>query len=383
MRYFLLFFMMAVLASCKQPKEQRMFTYNWDALADQLIKQADLQPGERVLLIAQPGTFDPLIPLLKARLMAAQAEFLGAISIDSVSQPADWQTEFTKGAVGKNQAELTTYFDEVDLGIMLPGAAPDHTPYAALQDLLRKGKGRTIHFHWSGAYDLSGAPLGITDSISSYYQRVLFQTDYPLLTRIQSEFEVAARKDTIHVTTPEGTDIHFFIGDRPVTKQDGDASSAHTAMARNLIDREIELPAGAIRVAPIEESVFGEIAFPNATWNGHIVEGLVITFDAGKIINMTATKGLDAVQAELKNAGEAGNYFREFAMGFNPLLAIPDQDPWIPYYGYGAGIVRLSLGDNSELGGKVTGGYVRWNFFTNATVMVGQDTWVENGKLIK
>jgi hypothetical protein len=55
--------------------------------------------------------------------------------------------------------------------------------------------------------------------------------------------------------------------------------------------------------------------------------------------------------------------------------------PWIPYYGYGAGVVRLSLGDNSELGGSVRGGYVRWNFFVDTTVAVGGDVWVENGKL--
>ena len=41
------------------------------------------------------------------------------------------------------------------------------------------------------------------------------------------------------------------------------------------------------------------------------------------------------------------------------------------YYGYGAGVVRLSLGDNSELGGDVTGGSVRWNFFVGTTVTVG------------
>jgi len=29
----------------------------------------------------------------------------------------------------------------------------------------------------------------------------------------------------------------------------------------------------------------------------------------------------------------------------------------------------------------VTGGYVRWNFFTDATVVVNGETWVENGKL--
>ena len=56
---------------------------------------------------------------------------------------------------------------------------------------------------------------------------------------------------------------------------------------------------------------------------------------------------------------------------------------WIPYYGYGDGVVRLSLGDNSELGGDVTGGYVRWNFFVDTTVTVAGEVWVRDGKLVK
>ena len=69
-------------------------------------------------------------------------------------------------------------------------------------------------------------------------------------------------------------------------------------------------------------------------------------------------------------------------MGFNPLLAIPQIGPqWIPYYGYGAGVIRLSLGDNSELGGKVGGGYVRWNFFVDATLQVGDEIWIQDGRL--
>jgi hypothetical protein len=56
--------------------------------------------------------------------------------------------------------------------------------------------------------------------------------------------------------------------------------------------------------------------------------------------------------------------------------------PWIPYYGYGAGVVRLSLGDNSELGGNVKGGYVRWNFFVDTTVAVGAQVWIKDGKLV-
>ena len=114
------------------------------------------------------------------------------------------------------------------------------------------------------------------------------------------------------------------------------------------------------------------------------MEGLVLTIEEGRVVGVTADSGVDAVRAELDAAGDAGYAFREFALGLNPLLAIPDTEPrWIPYYGYGGGVVRLSLGDNTELGGAVGGGYVRWNFFTDATVTVGNDTWVEGGRLVR
>ncbi len=201
---------------------------------------------------------------------------------------------------------------------------------------------------------------------------------------MQSAFERAVRNAPVRVTIPAGTDITFRVGNRPVTKQDGDASAAHAKVGRNLIDREIELPAGAIRLAPIEESVNGRIAFPASVWGGERVEGLVMRFSNGRVTDFTATSGTAGGERELAQAGDGGRSFREFALGFNPLLAIPGSgERWIPYYGYGAGVVRLSLGDNTELGGTVTGGYVRWNFFTDATVRVGDDVWVDAGKLVK
>jgi aminopeptidase len=176
--------------------------------------------------------------------------------------------------------------------------------------------------------------------------------------------------------------LRFRIGDRPVTRQDGDASAARARNGRVLIDREIELPAGAVRVAPLEDSVSGTIVFPPSQWSGRPVEGLRLRFERGRVVETSATSGRDAVEKEMAASGEAGRSFREFALGFNPLLAVPNRDVWIPYYGYGAGVARLSLGDNSELGGNVRGGYVRWNFFTDLTVTVGGQTWVKDGKLV-
>ena len=86
------------------------------------------------------------------------------------------------------------------------------------------------------------------------------------------------------MTTPLGTDIRFRIGDRPVNRQDGDASKARTDHGVILIDREIEIPAGAVRVAPLEETVRGTIAFPPSQWNGDPVTGLKLEFVEGRVL---------------------------------------------------------------------------------------------------
>ncbi|MEQ9424981.1 MAG: aminopeptidase [Cyclobacteriaceae bacterium] len=355
---------------------------NFPAIAELLIERMALQPKETVLLVAEPGKFDPLVEELASKISINKSVYLGTISITD-NQPDSWSTEFTKSASGISDKELKEHLKSADLGVMLPGATPSDLAYKLMQDNLNEGMGRTIHFHWAGAYNLNGAELPITEGIDKFYEEVLLNTDYDALAETQMAFDSAVRDNTIRVTTPAGTDISFEVGDRPMTKQDGDASKKRAGSAKNLIDREIELPAGAIRIAPVESTVNGVIAFPDGSWNGEPVSGLKLTFEKGKVVDMIAENGLEAAKAEIENAGDAGKSFREFALGFNPLLAIPDNDPWIPYYGYGAGVVRLSLGDNSELGGQVTGGYVRWNFFTDATVHVGDEVFVENGQLVQ
>ena len=74
------------------------------------------------------------------------------------------------------------------------------------------------------------------------------------------------------------------------------------------------------------------------------------------------------VLEELSAAGGSSRMFREFALGFNPALRIREEHPFIAYYGYGSGVVRLSLGDNEEMGGSNRGGGVYWNFISNASV---------------
>ncbi len=358
---------------------------DYESIADLLLARMDLQPGEEVLLVAQAGRWDPLLPLLQSGVAEAGATDLGAVDVFGMPVAAAHPRPFADELAATDASGWREALDGVELAVMLPGAVPteaDVDVYRALQDVLRAGRGRTIHFHWEGATAMDGATLAVDGEVDRTYQAALLETDYEALGEAQRAFESALRGGQVRVTTPAGTDLSFRVEDRPVTRQDGDASAARAATARNLIDREVELPAGAVRVAPVLSSVRGTIVFPPAVWGGERVEGLRVRFEEGRVVEASADLGIEGFERETSAAGEAGRSFRELALGFNPLLAVPESsDPWIPYYGYGAGVVRLSLGDNTELGGAVGGGYVRWNFFTDATVEIDGFAWVRDGRM--
>ena len=205
--------------------------------------------------------------------------------------------------------------------------------------------------------------------------------DYRALDAAQNHAIAILRLGSVRVTTPAGTDLFFRTGIRPFNKQNGDASGARARAARVRVDREIELPAGVLRVAPIEESVFGQIVLPEARFGTTVARGVVLQLDNGRITRIRASEGQEAVEQALAAGGESAYHFREFGLGFNPKLS-ESKDGLIPYYGYGAGVVRLSLGNNEELGGDIHGGFVRWFFFPDATVHVDFRYLVRDGHLV-
>jgi hypothetical protein len=364
-------------------------TFDYAAMAKRIVQQLALRPGERVMSLTHPGFFDGLVPYIRYEVMRAGGIDLGAVEVLREPWPESFDLNVLIKGARDSRAHYKAMFRDVDAAIMMPGATTTHPAYLAMQDWLKddlteKRGRRTIHFHWvegGSAYPLAGQPLPSRTAIDAHYQRALLETDYKALAAIERRFADAIKTGDVRITSAAGTDLRFRAGDRPANLQDGDASAARAAQGKVLIDKELELPAGAVRVAPLEETVDGVIAFPPSQWDGRPVDGLKLRFSKGRVIEVIATSGRDAVEAEMARAGDAGRAFREIALGFNPLLAVPDRAPWIPYYGYGAGVVRLSLGDNSELGGAVGGGYVRWNFFTDLNLMVGATEWVRNGKL--
>jgi beta-lactamase class A len=316
---------------------------DYEALARRMVVALDPSAGEKFLLRPDPGYFEALLPALRRRLNQA-----GAVEVKTL--------------------------EEASIYVWLP-LRPGGPPLpAAEREALRKwvdlgGARRQLHFHWGEGSVLADGLYGDHQpSLDGLYQEALNADGRQLAARMD-EMIARLRKGEARITTPAGTDLRFRTGERPFNRQDGDASAERMRTARTRIDRDIELPAGVLRVAPLEESVHGVVVIPEARFGGETAKGVRLTFRGGVVVKVEAAENLAAVERYLKESGEAARRFREVGIGFNPQLKPSPGARVLPYYGYGDGVVRLSLGDNEEVGGNVRGGFVRWFFFPDARVL--------------
>ena len=339
---------LAVLAAAAP----RQDVLSLDRLAEHIVHSLEPVPDERIVLRFDPDTMPSLEPIVRAALERSGAR------VDTWKGPA--VEDFEKR------------LESADVYVWLPGASrvTSSEQSAALRRWVdRGGTRRELHFHWSeGTLHADATPAEHTPAVDRMYADAL-EIDYARLKTRQDAFIALLRSGEVRVTTPGGTDVRFRTGERPFNRQDGDGSRRRVARARVRVDRHIELPAGVIRVAPLEESVNGVIVLPatqQVAVPGAPVENVRFEILNGRVINRPSPL-----------------QFREFCLGFNPALAVTPKLRLIPYYGYGDGVVRLSFGDNEELGGQVRGGAVMWKFFPDATVTVGGRTLVANGRIAR
>jgi hypothetical protein len=268
--------------------------------------------------------------------------------------------------------------------VYLPLAPATAVPAADVELLgkwLDSDTGRQIHFHWTGiTTGTDGLPIAVPPEFDRLHLAALDVNEGTLRHRLTRAAELLRGRD-IRVATPAGTDLRFRIGNRPICLQDGNAARAAVAGKPLRIDKEIELPAGVLRVAPLEETVSGTLVIPILRVGDDTARRVQLDFAAGRVTDVRAESGADAVRTLLQKSPALAS-FRELGIGFNPALVVPETQPAIPYAGYGAGMVRLSLGDNRELGGQVAGRDVRWLFFPDATVTAGTDILVAGGRLV-
>jgi leucyl aminopeptidase (aminopeptidase T) len=189
---------------------------------------------------------------------------------------------------------------------------------------------------------------------------------------------VAARLSVpadVRVTADNGTDLCFRLAgaDRRPEVDDGVISDEDLAAGNT----DVGLPAGAVYVAPIEESAqgtfVGDVGIPQL---GRLIQGLSWTFRDGHATELSAKRNLAASQAGWETATGAKDLFGMFALGLNPKAKSGFlQNPVV------SGTVTIGIGDNRLLGGKNESSYGFANHLAHGTVEIGGTVVIDRGKL--
>jgi leucyl aminopeptidase (aminopeptidase T) len=351
-----------------------------------------MQPGERVIVHADPTFFPELTEQVRIEINRAGAIELCTMMLDSPGLDLVRQRLRRREDPALKEQEdraLAELFALADVYIWLPNDWAEHS--AQTEDIIRNGwPGRSVHFHWASGWWPPARDPALFAKLSAMYQDALF-IDYAALAAHQERIVEALQDSTVEVTTPRGTDLRFTLAGAHFHRNNGDASKrfvdAHSRPG-SARDREEELPAGGIRTVDLRNAE-GRLVVPNETypaWTGPYAGTLTFELSNDRITAIASEFHDEHTQAMW--ALETGDKDRigEFIIGTNPKLTLlPGYDDVraVPYFGFGAGVVRFSMGNNLESGGTNDTSFLHnWCFLTDATVKANGTLIIENGDLV-
>ncbi len=370
---------------------------DWEAMARKVVREVlRLERRERVLISADPGCGGAMLEAVRVEIQRA-----GAIELATMLHwtPALTQLRNADGtrpdpgdAAAEDEA-IRGLFALADVFLWLQNdwRCPRATHTVGQSErILESWGGRAVHFHWFHDPANPDPDHPANRALDLVYQDAILNLDYAALRRRMRDLVARMAERELRIRSPAGTDLVLRTGAR-FHVNDGDASRAKSAAAASPRDREEEVPCGALRTIPLPDSAEGVIAFRRGfgypaqgygldidRW---LDQGLRFHFEGGRIRRVET----DGDQAALDRAwaAETGDKDRlgELVLGCNPLLRRVDGLAFPPYHGFGDAVLRLTIGENIESGGRYRSSLHRWLMLLDADVSAGGDLIVAKGRL--
>jgi hypothetical protein len=363
------------LAQAQSPPPSKV---DWSKIAELVVKRTlKLAPGERVILFWDQTSDRGAAPALRTAILGAggvvSAEMAAPTGADLAAirqlPPATQAAQ-----LARRDSIWAEAFSKADAAIWLP------TPLAGLSDrpfehLVERSKVRSIHFHWF----LPPDPADV-DKVDALYAAAISVPPERLQARITA-VEAALRGATVRITSPNGTNLVLKVAPNAwVHRNTGDASRAKIATARSVRDRQEELPGSVYRTTDISGAEGTIVGYASFDTRAPI---LSVTFTKNRVSKIESKRGAETIITNWNQATGDKEVPSELVIGTNPELPSLLPSGFMPYYGYGAGVVRLAFGDNWESGGKnrASNGETLL-FIPDATVAVNGKAIVKDGKLV-
>ena len=363
-------------------KRPELPAINVSAIAERMVKTLQPQPDERAVMVFEPSYYPELAEAVQLLFYDAKVHPVVGLVFEPTTLARNESKRWPPDPAVLRQKHsewlraLQPLFNESDIFLWMP--ADVLSPDRRWEHLIANSRVRSIHFHWLD--DLDKLPPEEIRTLSSIYERALLETDYKELSRRQDELIAAIRGHSLRITTASGTDLRIRVPqDAWFHKNDGEMSLERARRARAPRDREMELPAGALRFIPDASSAEGRLMVRKMFDS----EDVVLEFKNGGVTSTTARTNEEEFRATFQRYGDVAREIGEIVLGTNPLLAGDFPCNRI-YNGYGSGCLRVSLGHNWESGGPLLSPveWPIWLFPEQATVVAGNKILVDRGRLV-
>ena len=353
---------------------------DWNRIADlMVVRTLALAPGERVVIHHDATRDAGLVAAVRAAITRAGGVVVGELVWPAGSVAAVYDTMSPPTLAARVAREDSAYLRLMKSAqVYLWLHAPTHRDLPRrIEKLISASGTRAIHFHWTLPSDPAEARTA-----SVMYEKAIAVSPAEL-NRLEGAMEAALRGRQVRLSSPGGTDLRFTIpANAWFHRNTGSATTQKTANARTTRDREEELPAGVLRTTDLRDAEGTLVA---TTIQGTRSGTVRVTFRGGRVTSIHGEGPAGQWLAGLYE-GATGDRDKpaELVVGFNPELLPILPSGFMPYYGYGAGIVRIAIGDNWESGGTNRAGnhWEQWLFVVDGTLTAGDRTLVRDGKLV-
>lgn len=350
---------------------------DWARVAELVVKRSlKLAAGERVVLFWDQASDRGAAAALRTAIAGAGGVVSAELNaptqadLDAIRKLSPAAQALQRARRDSSWAES---FARADAAIWLP------TPMVGLTDrpferMVERSKVRSIHFHWFLPPDAADI-----DRVDALYAAALSVPPERIQGTIAA-IEGALKGATVTISSPNGTHLTLKVAPNAwVHRNTGDASKAKVAPGRSVRDREEELPASVFRTTDISAAAGTIVGYSSFDTRAPMLQ---VTFAGGRVSKFESKRGAEAIVTSWTKATGDKAVPGELVIGANPELPTLLPSGFMPYYGYGAGVVRLAIGDNWESGGRnrSSNGEVLI-FIPDATVTVNGRTVVKDGKL--
>ena len=365
---------------------------SYTAVAAQLAtKNLGVKPGELVLVTGTPEHVrlleDIAVQVRKAGgwpLIAVGSERLTRLSFDSVPPGRDTDPPSLDLALARTFPAM----------IALDGAQSSdvlrHVPPARLEARAKAAQpmmtqinrlNRRIVFLGNGMFPTEANArdqgVSLTELERLFWDGVA--ADGQSMSAAGRSVQTALRTGkTVHITSPAGTNLTLTLaGNEPYFSDgiitDDDAKSGPQGQL-------VWLPAGEVYVRVAPGSANGTLVADRMTWEGEEIEALRLDVANGRVVGMTAARGLDRLKGRYDAASSGKDLVTLLDIGVNPNMTVtPDSKlrTFVP-----AGMVTVFIGNDTWAGGTNTTSFGVPMFLTRARVTVDDVPIVEDGKLV-